>query len=257
MDLISQIKNLPGEIFIFNHGFVNHISGKTSYIHSSPYSDVISAGEDSGFIEKRRMVSETLSDAIKKLDFQWVIIDKEYSNWYPYYIYVRDFKEIENDIRPMTGVTSVPQSLMVKNPIASGGQLVVYDHNYNSFFRDGWSDVAEARRWINNHHARMNVPLETDRSYTITITGSPSCENGEPLINNITLSWNDASMVTQQQITGCGEVRLTYDISSNMLIEGANSLSIELDILPITSSSKESISTPRNLFELTNFNVSR
>lgn len=135
--MISKINNLHGEVQIFNHGFVNQISGKTSYIHSSPYSDVISAGENSKITEKVRMVSESLSNAIQEQKFHWVIIDKENSNWYPYYIYVRDFIEIESDLRPLTGASSVPKSLMVKNPIAAGRELVVSDPNNNSLFRDG------------------------------------------------------------------------------------------------------------------------
>ena len=41
---VNRLRSLPGEMLVFNHGAVNHLAGKTTYLHSAAYSDAVGGG---------------------------------------------------------------------------------------------------------------------------------------------------------------------------------------------------------------------
>jgi hypothetical protein len=224
---IRQINGLPGEVLVFNHGYVNYLAGKTSYLHSAPYGDVVGSaaapGSDTAW--RREAVLDMFNRALVEQRFDWVVLDKPETSWLPYYIFVSELSTGSADFYPVTGARTRPESLMARNPVARGGELPLGLDLYDGLFSSGWSGPGSGVRWAVGERSTVQVALER-ADYRLSIEVRPACLGGRPAIRNLNAVWNGSSL-GQGAFSSCASHRFTFRISQSQVGESFDELSFE------------------------------
>src|SRR5207244_668923 len=96
-------------------------------------------------------------------------------SWLPYYTYARKILDQPNVFFTVTGASTRPERLLIKNPILRGGAIHPADSLFNAMFVEGWSDAEDWGRWALGRRAAIQVPLEGTRGYRLTIDALPFC----------------------------------------------------------------------------------
>jgi hypothetical protein len=94
---INRVRDLPGEVLVFNHGYVNYLAGKNTYFHSVPYGDVIGGVYPPRTEDDRQRIDrvrDVIRQSIKQQIFDWVIVDKSPAGWFPTTFSLKDHNVI-------------------------------------------------------------------------------------------------------------------------------------------------------------------
>jgi hypothetical protein len=189
---ITHLNSLPGEVFNLSHGYVNYLAGKTTYLHGTPLSDVTIGEFPSGSntYQRQKQVKQVFNQAIEDQIFDWVILDKYYPMFFPYYIQVGYFMLKTNANYPGRTSSIIPHVLLKKNPVAHGGILALNDTRLDYLFSQGWSAPEAGERCTNNTQAMLLVALEGQAAYDLQVTVHPFCSSGKLAVDRMQLLWN-------------------------------------------------------------------
>jgi hypothetical protein len=226
---IADLSRLPGQVFVFDQGFVNHLAGKSTFLHSTSYSDAVGGGSSPPRTEdnrwRREKVRQTFEQSVTQQRFEWVIVNRPETSWLPYYLYASPVFTEPDVYFPVTGVSSRPESLMIKNPVAQGGSFPFTDANLETLLVDGWSSPENWGRWAMGQRAAIKVALETDHSYAVVIKAFPFCPpsfEGQ----TIEVKWDDVQLGSYAFLT-CEERTLTFSIPAESINRESSNLSFE------------------------------
>lgn len=228
-DFVRLVADLPGEVLVFNHAFINHLAGKTAYLHSAPYGDVVgsAARPGSDTAHRREAVLEVFNTALAEQRFDWIVLDKPETSWLPYYVYVSGLSDDSADFYPVTGARTRPESLMAKNPVARGGQLPLDQHLYGGLFSAGWSPPQLDGRWATGERSTIQVALEQG-DYRLEIRARPGCADGRPVVREMIAGWN-GTRLGGGSFSNCASHTFSFEIGRSQVAEGFNELSFEFN----------------------------
>jgi 4-amino-4-deoxy-L-arabinose transferase-like glycosyltransferase len=224
--IVDRIKSLPGEVLVFQHGFYNYLAGKTTYFHSVPYGDVVGGNKparDSDTYWRREKTHRLIQGAFQEQFFDWVVVDTPNANWFPNYLYVDQFIDQAGSYFPITGAPSSPQSLMIRNPIAYGGNLPLSDPYLEVLFVSGWDSPQEWGRWGVGDSSVLKVSLENKHKYSMTIEVRPNCTDNKPLATSMQVLWNDDHIDTVG-FTSCDRQVIKLNLSRKVIKKEFNYL---------------------------------
>jgi len=223
--ILERLRDLPGETLVFNHGFVNFLAGKTTYLQSSPLGDILigkpAPGSDAYW--RRETANLLLEQALSEQRFDWVVIDSANTSWPPYYIYATKYIEDNGAKYPGRGDSMVPKSLMVRNPIARGGIFPLDDPMLENLFLEGWGKRETWGRWAISDSSILAVILVKGPSYTINIVARPFCIQNLPSIQSMQILWNGKT-IGNGTFTTCEEHSLEFSLQKDMVKKEANEL---------------------------------
>ena len=226
---VQQVAGLPGEVLVFNHGYVNQLAGKTSYLHSAPYGDVVGSaappGTDTAW--RREAVLEVFNQALVEQRFDWVILDRPETSWTPYYVFVADLSDDSGAFYPVTGAWTRPESLMAKNPVARGGELPLDQDLYDGLFTSGWSQTQTLGRWAIGDRSTVRVALE-EQAYQLVVQARPACEDGRPAVQSMNVGWND-SWLGRGIFSSCALHAFSFEIGRSRVANEFNQLWFEFE----------------------------
>jgi len=227
---ISRLSDLPGEVLVFNHGFVNYMAGKNTYLHSAPYGDVVGGvhpPRTEDYRWRREKVRQVFEQAVTQQAFDWIIVDKPAASWLPYYIYVDNLFDDPEVFYPVTGAPARPESIMLRNPVVRGGVLPLTDVSFDSLLSEGWSIPEDWGRWAVGKRSVVRVALEQEHDYRLTIEAFPFCPPqfaGQAM----KVGWNDLSL-GRYIFLSCECHLITFDVPSEAVTEGLNDLWFEFE----------------------------
>ena len=224
---ISLMKNLDGEVYVYNHGYLSSLAGKTTYLHSSPLGDILGGKPpliNSDMFRREELIRQLFKTALSKQLFTWVILDTPNKSWLPYYIYTGNIFNEANTFFPVTGVRIRPESLLVKNPIARGGILPLNDPNLETLFMKGWSQPQTWGRWMILGEAILQVALEQGKPYDLVLNIQPSCTDQPPDINSIRILWNGES-IGDYMLRSCNQQSILFRIPKDAIKKEMNLVS--------------------------------
>jgi Dolichyl-phosphate-mannose-protein mannosyltransferase len=225
---IKRLKALPGEVLVFDHGFMNSLAGKTAYMHSTAYADASGSASypprpsDTDNRWRREKVRQIFDQAIQQQYFDWIIVDNAEIGLAPYYIAADTIFDDKNVFYTSTGARTRPQILLIKNPVVRGGELDLSDTTFNALFEKGWSVAEDWGRWAVGQHAALRVLLEPEHAYKLTIEAMPFCYprfQGQ----SVQIGWNDHSLRTYK-FHSCDPQPLSVDISADQVASAQNTL---------------------------------
>jgi hypothetical protein len=211
-EFVSRLEKLPGEVWVPTHGYVNYLAGKTSYLHSSAYTDAAGLAalpRTENDIARRAFVLQIGDEAIHKQDFEWVVAGEPTSIWLPYYIYTQDLFENSRVFFSVTGMAQ-PEGLLRRNPVAHGGLLPLNDPFWNLLFKEGWGSPDEGGRQAIGNHATVLVALEGGYNYRIVLQVYPDCQ-GLFTDETFKVGWNQDSL-GGYTFTSCSQQSVSFDL---------------------------------------------
>ena len=225
---ITRLSELPGEVLVFNHGFVNYLAGKNTYFHSAAYSDAVGGGahpprtEDNRW--RREKVRQVFERAIAQQVFDWIVAGGPAARWLPYYIIVEEEAVI---FHPVAGPQALPENIMIRNPTARGGSLPLTDASFDSLLSEGWSVHEDWGRWAVGQRSVVRVALEQGHDYRLIIEAFPFCPpqfEGQAM----KVGWNDLYL-GRHVFTSCEGYLLAFDIPSEAVTEELDTLWFEFE----------------------------
>jgi len=244
--IIRRVRQLPGDVLVFHHGFVNYQAGKPSFLHSVPLGDVYAARLRRGTpaFERKRQVQAMFTRAIAQQRFDWVVIDKPETSWFPYYLYVEPFTEDNGAIYPVTGTSMIPHSLTMKNPVAHGGVFPLDEPLLERYFIHGWSQAGSEGRRLLGDSGALAIALERGHAYSLIVEVQPECPNGTPLANALRLTWN-GELLGVVHLSACQAQTASFPIPTETLKKELNHLDFTLEGLSETASTTSTVRISR------------
>jgi hypothetical protein len=230
---IKLLSGLPGEVLVFNHGFMSYLAGKTPYFHSAAYSDAAGNGsnpprpDDTDNLWRRNMVKDVFDQALRQQRFDWVVVNDSGESWLPYYIYSRQIFDQPDVFFTLTGARARPERLLIKNPILHGGTIQPADALFKPMFVEGWGGAEDWGRWALGHSATIQVPLEPGRGYRLAIDALPFC-SPQFAGQSVTIGWNDRAAGTFAFDT-CDQRSIVVDLPASDVRSPQNKLSFTFD----------------------------
>jgi hypothetical protein len=215
---IARLASLPGEVFSFNHGFVNYLAGKTTYMHATPLADV-NVGDfsrDTDADRRQKEARQVFDRAFEGQLFDWVVLDRFQTSWLPYYIQTGSFMRETEANYPGRNSPIIPQVLLTKNPLIRGGELALDESRLDGIFSKGWSSPETGERWASGAQATLSIALDSQASYELQLTARPFCAHGETVVDEIQVIWN-SSTLGALKFTSCNPVTGKYLIPSGIL----------------------------------------
>jgi hypothetical protein len=194
--MVQKVHDLPGEVLSFNRGYINEQAGKTTYLHSAAYADVITGhftpGSES--YSRQQATLTMFNQALAEQKFNWIATDIPESFWLPYYVRTGDFIQ-DKDVRYPGRISQMaPSSLFSRNPIVYGGELPLNNPTYNDLFDEGWGEPqANGGRMI-SERAEVEIALASSTEYELFVRVQPSCDHGMPRFERIQVFWNSGPL---------------------------------------------------------------
>jgi hypothetical protein len=225
---VERLQSIPGEVLVYKHGFVNYLSGKTTYFHSVFLGDVIGGvvpprTEDNTW--RFEQVRDTFQQAIEEQFFEWVIVgERAVGSFSPYYIEVG---EDPVHFHPATGAPGEWEFFLRRNPIARGGEFPLLDNSFSHSLSPGWSEPRDGRRYIIGEEASIAVYLESDHAYDVAIEIEPSC-TGPTTAGKLSILWTDY-FFEEHAFTSCSPEILHLRIPPEYIENGSNLLTFNID----------------------------
>lgn len=223
---VDEISELPGDVLVFHHGFVNHLAGKRSYLHSSPYGDVVGWAYEPGSSDHRSRREETrqvLDQAISEQSFSWIVSGGSRDRWLPYYLpSTRD----PFTAPLLTGAPAGPESFFVRNPMARGGEFPLTETTLDHLLDRGWSEAEEWGRWATGGHSTMELALQ-EGDYSLIVQAFPFCTpefDGQAM----EIGWNDRSL-GKYVFRSCENLSIRIDLPSRTVTGGLDTLWIQCE----------------------------
>jgi hypothetical protein len=232
---IQRLRDLPGEVWLFNRGYLSSLAGKSSYFNGSLFSDVVGGtamppGSDQA--RRREMVWEVFRQALKEQRFNWVIIDNPQTSWAPYYLPIEDLFIEDDPFYPVTGARSRPENLMVKNPVVHGGALPLHDPVYAPLFDEGWGASQPWGRPVIRRRAQVDLALEEKGVYRLSATIQPRCNEKAPIVQAVEVRWNDQPL-GREKFALCKALTISLDLPPEFIRKEGNRLSFQFEVGPV------------------------
>jgi len=215
---ITRLASLPGEVFSYQHGFVNYLAGKTTYLHATPLADVTSGAfaPDSETYQRQQVAKQIFKQAIEQQWFDWIIADKFQPAWLPYYIQVNAFMRETEASYPGRYSSIIPQTLLTRNPIVHGGRLALDDARLDRVFSCGWGAPQAGERWTYGAQATLAIALESQTPYELRLTVRPDCPAGVLGVARMQAIWN-LSALGDLIFRSCDPVPAVFTIPADSL----------------------------------------
>jgi hypothetical protein len=237
---MDRVAGLPGEVLVFNRGFVTYPAGKNPYLNSVTFADVTGgrvppAGTD--VAARRDQVLEQFAEAVTGGEFDWVVLDKPEPGWHPYYLIVEDLFADSETYYPVTGARARPELLLVRNPVVRGGEFPLADPALATFFVGDWEPAGQVDRTITGTYARLQVALETGWSYQVQVGLSAVCDSDRSDSNSVRIDWNGLAL-GEARFSGCQPGIWSFDLPADLVKPEMNALGFS-PIGPETSGRSE------------------
>jgi len=222
---IGALRDLPGNVWVLSHGFMSYQAGRPTYVHSSTLGNIGGSKPPSGTELFRRLedARKVFQQVFEEQQFQWIITDGHSNIGRPYYLEVG---ELPYEFYPVTGIKTRPRYLMTTNPVAKGGTLPLTDPLFDVLFTKGWSPPESWGRWANATHAEVQVALEADHNYQMEIQVSPTCQDNQPALQEISIGWNNEILDTAN-IQDCTAQTIDLLIPAILVSKDTNQLWFE------------------------------
>lgn len=223
---LERLNNLPGEVWVFNHGFINHLVGKTTYLHSAPLGDVLGGAlpaPGSNAARQREQVTQMFEQAISSQRFDWVIVDQMADFWLPYYVSVQ---KLRDEFYPVTGARTRPSLLLARNPLAHGGRFPFSDPSSQKLLSGAWQEIEGQGRWMDEGGGELQVALAPASAYRLVIQAQADCPAGQPTAQSLQVSWNDEP-IASLAFTSCAAGQADLVLPTDMIAAGANELHLQ------------------------------
>ena len=214
-EFVSRLEKLPGQVWVPHHGYVNYLAGKTTYLHSSTYTEAAGLAalpaRTENDIARRAFVRQIGEEAVRKQEFEWVVAGEPTSIWLPYYIYTQDLFENSRVFFSVTGMAQ-PEGLLRRNSVAHGGLLPLNDPFWNLLFKEGWGSPEEGGRQAIGNHTAVLVALERGHNYRIVLQVQPFCQS---LFTEETMKagWNQYPL-GDYTFTSCAQQSVSFTLPS-------------------------------------------
>jgi len=195
--LIARVRQLPGTVLFWDHSYYSAMAGKPTYVHGFMYADA--AGWFSypprtpDHQRRRELAARTYTDALTRQLFDWIITDRPNDHRSPYYLYAGKLFDQPGIFYPVTGRSTQPESLLVKNPVARGGRVPLSDPTFNFLFDSGWEQAHARGRAVLAPQATIALDLERGRDYSLSIDYVLSCDDHAGA-QTMTVAWNDVPL---------------------------------------------------------------
>jgi len=112
--LVRAISQVPGDVYVPWHGYLNGLAGKRGFAHSQAVADVFRGGDE----QTQQRLREDITRAVREQRFQWIIVDRVVDDWLKPELeskYVRDHEALEQDgFFPLTGAPTRPTWVYVR-----------------------------------------------------------------------------------------------------------------------------------------------
>jgi hypothetical protein len=224
--LIERIRSLPGSVLVWEHGAYTAAAGKDSHLQAFIYADAagwLSTAPGSADHDRRRQrVVRSFTRALQRQEFDWVILDTLTDQWDPYYLPFDRVFEDDEVFFPVTGRSTRPQTILIKNPVAAGGDLPLDDADFDFLLPAGWTAAAEWGRWIVGDTAIANISMETNRAYDVQVDMILLC-SPRPQRHEVVMTWNGAT-IAENTVSTCGSHRVSSSLPSGIVRKGENRL---------------------------------
>ena len=115
---------------------------------------------------------------------------------------------------------------MTKNPVAKGGTIPLTDSLFDVLFTKGWGPPESWGRSANATGAEAQVALEPDHDYHIEIQASPTCQDNQPVVQEIIVGWNNEILGTAN-IQDCTTQTIDLLIPTILVSKDTNQLWFE------------------------------
>jgi hypothetical protein len=128
--LLQDVAELPGEVWVFQHSYLSRMAGKASFFHAAPMGDHLGAAQPpagSEDFQRRQQIAAVFEQALRAQTADWVIVDKLADYWQPAYMPVKELTEDspEANFLPLTGAATRPSFILARNPLAQVTQTVL------------------------------------------------------------------------------------------------------------------------------------
>jgi len=223
---VTRLENLPGEVFIFQHGFFGPLAGKSPYWHSVPVGDVLGGkqpAQGSDTLIKRQFVASIFYQAIAEQHYDWVVLDSPADYWLPYYVQVQ---ELPDEFYPVTGARTRPSLLLARNPLARGGRFPLDAPVYQALLSGAWQEIDGQGRWVGQDGGQLNAALEPASSYRLVVQAAPACSAGQPAAQSLQISWN-GERVQSLVFDSCSAQQVTLDLPASLDEDLVNALHLK------------------------------
>jgi hypothetical protein len=225
-DFVSRLAQLPGEVWVFNHGYVADIAGRRTYAHSVPYVDAAGLGLLGSRTEENRLrrerVQSAVQGAVHDQFFEWVVTGVPAADWLPYYLETELVFGQGHIPFSVTGAAG-PEGLLRRNPVARGGSLPITDSSWDALFVKGWGNTEEWGRWSVGTESVIQLAMEKDHNYGLMLQVFPSCSSSE-VKQAMEVRWNGQS-VGRYVFSVCETRAVDMTIPEGMITGGVDSLS--------------------------------
>jgi hypothetical protein len=200
-------------------------AGKNNHFHITALGDVLAAnlGGDAKDAWRKQAVQQMFDRAVSEQIFDWVVVDQVNANWLPYYLYTGPVVENNGAMYPVTKTSMIPESVMIKNPVAHGGSLPFGDVNFERYFVEGWGEAQDWGRWAVGPTSAVQVAMEKKHDYLIKIEVEPACEDGKPVLSRMSIDWNGETLGTLV-LPACQRQVATFDLYGDKIKKDFNRL---------------------------------
>lgn len=218
---VDRIRGLEGEALVFHHGFVNHLAGEATYLHSSPFGDVVGWGQEAESSDHEWRQEETkrvLAESVAQQSFGWIVSGGSEDRWSPYYLLTNQ----DPFVAPLlTGAPATPEFFFVRNPVARGGEFPLKETAFDFLLGQGWHAPEPWGRWADGRNSTMQVALENG-DYELTLDVFPFCApelDGQAM----EVGWNDRSL-GHYVFSSCESRSVRVALPSQTVNRGLNTL---------------------------------
>lgn len=231
-DFVNLLDNMPEKVLVFNHGYYNYLAGKASYLHSSWIGDVTASSaqtENPADAQRGKMVVNVLSQAVSDQYFDRIIVDKHPDQFLPFYFSASELIfPGEAVFYPITGVRSRPSSILVRNPVSSGGSFSLTDTSYSKLLGEGWK-VENNTAYSFGEESVIQIALEQEHDYAMKLQLTPVCLTNQPMVSSISTRWN-GQLLRTDPIDSCGTLELLFDLKRGSIEKKWNQLVFSIAI---------------------------
>jgi len=238
LEFVERLQQLPGDVWVFHHGYYGFLAGKKEFFKSVPLGDVVGGGlppSNSEAYQHRKKITDLWRQAVDQQIADWVVVDKITKSFSPAYVIVEQFLYAQGVFFPVTGAAARPAYLMARNPIARGGELPIGDSLYDRLF-DGWQPAQDKTRSIQSSSAQIEINLEPNL-YQLEIQVAPLCQSSHVVASRLSVSWNNDPL-GELVFPDCQVRTTSFEIPLDKVLKDPNSLlfnissDVEKDTLP-------------------------
>ncbi|MBK8164770.1 MAG: glycosyltransferase family 39 protein [bacterium] len=225
---VERLSGLDGSVLVFSHGSYARLAGKGPGLNSVALGDV--AGNvrpgNARFVARQREVAHAFDGAIAAQRFDWLVLDERDAAMLPWYLHVDGIRNEVDCMYPLTGARMRPESLLMANPVARGGEFPLGEPLLERYLSGPWGAPGDHGRPLGTPmpgkaEGRLELALTPGDGYDIVVATAPdsSGRRDMPLLD---LYWNGRLM-----LAACPVARAdshTFRVGPEQVAESLNEL---------------------------------